>query len=217
MEGMAREVKRRYHAARRQAASAETRQRILDAARTLIVDVGYRATTITAVATRAAVNVDTVYELIGRKPILLRELIEQAISGTDHAVAADERDYVSAILAEPDAVNKLIIYAAAVHQIQQRMAPLFLALRDAASTEPEAQHVWHEISERRATNMGKLAADLHATGQLRADLTIDEAADVIWATNSSELYVLLTVERKWSPHRYERWLADTWQRLLLAP
>ena len=52
-------------------------------------------------------------------------------------------------------------------------------------------------------------------GGLRADLSIDEAADVIWATNSSELYVLLTVERGWSPHRFERWLADTWCRLLL--
>nr|MBA2738192.1 TetR/AcrR family transcriptional regulator [Nocardioidaceae bacterium] len=37
----------------------------------------------------------------------------------------------------------------------------------------------------------------------------------IWATNSSELYVLLTVERGWSADRYERWLADTWCRLLL--
>ena len=34
------------------------------------------------IANRAGVNVDTVYELVGRKPVLLRELIEQAISGT---------------------------------------------------------------------------------------------------------------------------------------
>jgi AcrR family transcriptional regulator len=216
MGGMAREVKRSYQAARRRAASAETRQRILDAARELFINLGYRATTVTAVATRAAVNVDTVYELVGRKPILLRELIEQAISGTDHAVVAEERDYVGAILAEPDAVAKIILYASAVRQIQQRMAPLFLALRDAASTEREAHAVWHDISERRAANMRKLAGDLHATGRLRTDLTIDEAADVIWATNSSELYVLLTVERNWSPDRYERWLADMWQRVLLA-
>lgn len=37
------------------------------------------------------------------------------------------------------------------------------------------------------------------------------------ATNSSELHVLLAVERGWSPDRYERWLADTWCRLLLPP
>lgn len=46
-------------------------------------------------------------------------------------------------------------------------------------------------------------------------LAISEAADVLWATNSSELYVLMTVERGWSVDRYERWLAATWERLLL--
>ena len=30
------------------------------------------------------------------------------------------------------------------------------------------------------------------------------------------LYVLLTVDRGWSPARYERWLAESWRRLLLA-
>jgi hypothetical protein len=58
--------------------------------------------------------------------------------------------------------------------------------------------------------MRMLAQDLEAAGGLRADLSVDEAADVIWATNSSELYVLLTVERGWAPERYERWLADAW-------
>ncbi|MBA3268516.1 MAG: hypothetical protein H0T70_09715 [Acidimicrobiia bacterium] len=63
--------------------------------------------------------------------------------------------------------------------------------------------------------MRKLVRDLDAAGGLRAGLSVDEAADVIWATNSSELYVLLTAERGWTPARYERWLADTWCRLLL--
>ena len=40
----------------------------------------------------ADVNVDTVYALVGRKPVLLKALIEQAISGTDSAVVAEERD-----------------------------------------------------------------------------------------------------------------------------
>ena len=70
---MTRDVKRIYDSARRQARSAETRQRIVNAARELIMEVGYRATTIAAVAARAAVNVDTVYELVGRKPVLLRQ------------------------------------------------------------------------------------------------------------------------------------------------
>lgn len=65
--------------------------------------------------------------------------------------------------------------------------------------------------------MRELAGDLAHAGGLRAGLSIDEAADTIWATNSSELYVLLTTERGWSPDRYQHWLADTWCRLLLPP
>lgn len=208
---------RTYDNAARQAQSEETRQRILDAARQLMIDRGYRATTISDVAREAGVHVDTVYELVGRKPVLLRELIELALSGTGVPVAAEEREYVKAIHAEPDPARKLTIYARAVREIQARMAPLFMALRDASATEPEAREVWREVSDRRAANMRKLAHDLEAAGGLRVRLSVDEAADVLWATNSAELYVLLTVERGWPPDRYERWLAETWCRLLLGP
>src|SRR6478735_1897949 len=98
---MARDVKRTYDTSGRRARSDATRQRIVDAGHDLILELGYRGTTIAAVAERAGVNVDTIYRLVGRKPVLLRELIEQAISGTDRAVAAEERDYVKAIEAEP--------------------------------------------------------------------------------------------------------------------
>ena len=133
-----RTVKRQYDGSSRRAASVQTRQRILDEALDRFVEVGYRGTTIAAVAQRAGVSVATVYELVGRKPAILRELMEQAISGSDHAVAALDRDYVKAIAAEPGAANKLAIYAAAVTDIQQRMSPLFLALRDASSTDADA-------------------------------------------------------------------------------
>jgi AcrR family transcriptional regulator len=207
---------RSYDAAGRRARSIATRQRILDAARELILASGYRATTVAGIANSAGVNVDTVYELVGRKPVMLRELIEQALSGTDHAVGAEERDHVKAMRAEPSPSGKLAIYAHAVRETQARMAPLFLALRDASSTEPEAYQVWQEISDRRAVNMRKLARDLRDAGGLRLGLSVNEAADVVWAMNSSELYVLLTVERGWSPRQYERWLADSWCRLLLS-
>ncbi len=216
MGAVAREVKgRTYDNAGRQTQSQETRQRIIRAAREIIVERGYRSTTIAAIASRAGVHVDTVYALVGRKPVLLRELIEQALSGADGTVGAEEREYVRAIRAEPDPARKLTIYAEAVRRIQARVAPLFLALRDASATEPEAKQVWTEISNRRAANMRKLVQNLEAAGGLRSDLSIDEAADVIWATNSSELYVLLTGERGWPPDRYEHWLGDTWCRVLL--
>jgi AcrR family transcriptional regulator len=206
---------RQYDATTRQTQSAATRQRIVDAARELIVAGGYRATTIAAIASRAGVNSDSVYALVGRKPVVLRELIEQALSGTDHEVAGEDRAPIKAMRAEKDPAKKLAIYAHAICEIHQRLAPLFLALRDASSTEPEAQEVWQQISDRRAANMRRLVGDLRDSGGLRPDLSINEGADIVWAMNSAELYVLLVVERGWPIDRFEQWLADSWCRLLL--
>jgi hypothetical protein len=54
---------------------------------------------------------DTVYASVGRKPQLVRFLIETAISGTGEAVPADQRDYVRAIQSAPDAETKIALYA----------------------------------------------------------------------------------------------------------
>jgi AcrR family transcriptional regulator len=207
--------RRDYDSSGRKASSDATRRRILDAAQSSLIAHGYRATKVGDIAEAAGVHLGTVYELVGRKPVILRELIERAISGADRAIPAEERDYVAAIRAEPLPARKLALYAAAMRAIQVRLAPLLLALRDAASTEADAAAVWREISDRRAANMRRLAAELAEAGGLRAGLSIDDAADFIWATNSPELYILMTTERGWTPERYEEWLADLWSRYLL--
>jgi AcrR family transcriptional regulator len=210
------EVGRGYESERRRAQSEATRLRILEKAHELVAERGYRGTTVAELARRAEVHVDTIYALVGRKPVILHELVERAISGADRALDPLERDYVQQMRAEPDAGRKLDLYAGAMRRIHERLAPLFVALRDASSTDPEAAAVWSRISERRAANMRLLAADLLSTGQLRADLTVDDVADTVWATNSPELQQLLVGDRGWSPDRYQAWLADSWRRLLLA-
>jgi hypothetical protein len=57
--------------------------------------------------------------------------------------------------------------------------------------------------------------DVNTTGALRDDLSIQRAADIVWTLNSSDVYLLLTTERGWSPEEFEQWLADSWVRLLL--
>jgi AcrR family transcriptional regulator len=211
-----RPVKRTYDNDGRQARSGEARARILAAARDQMMLAGYRATTVAQIARTAGVHVDTVYQLAGRKPAILRELLEQAISGTDHPVAPAQRPYVQEMEAEPDPARKLAIYARATAEVQTRMAPLLLALRDAATTEPEAREVWQEISDRRARNMRLLVSALGPPGTLRDGVGVEQAADIVWATGGAEMFIMLTVERGWDPSSYEAWLGDAWCRLLLA-
>ena len=207
-------VKRRYDVSKRREAAANTRKAILDAALELFADRGYAATPMTAIAGQAGVALDTVYASVGRKPQLARLLIEAAISGRSQAVPAEERDYVRAIQAAPDAGTKIAIYASAMRMIAGRLAPVLGIVQQAAPAEPELAALWREIAERRAANMRRFVADLAAVAPLRVDL--DEAADIVWATNAPELYQLLAGQRGWSPERYEHFLADAWRRLLLA-
>jgi len=206
-------VKRRYDATRRRQAAARTRTAILDAARELFTERGYTATPMTAIAERAGVALDTVYASVGRKPELARLLIETAISGTDQAIPAEQRDYVRAVQAAPDAETKIALYAAAITAIAPRLAVVLAIIQQAAHTEPDLAALWDQIAERRAANMRRFVADLAAVTPLRLDL--GDAADIVWATNAAELYQLLVGQRGWSPQRYERFLTDTWHRLLL--
>src|ERR1700690_4273008 len=188
-------VKRRYDASKRRQAAARTRQAILDAALELFTDPGYAATPMTAIAQRAGLALDTVYASVGRKPELARLLIETAISGSSQAIPAEERDYVQAIRAAPDAETKIAIYASAMRGIAGRLAPVLSIIQQAA--EPELAALWRQIADRRAANMRLFAADLAEVSSLRVDPA--DAADIIWATNAPELYQLLVTQRGWNP------------------
>jgi hypothetical protein len=51
---------------------------------------------------------------------------------------------------------------------------------------------------------------------LRPGLRQRDAADVVYALMSPELYRLLVVDRAWSPERYQRWLTTTLVDSLLS-
>ncbi|MGZ3274825.1 MAG: TetR/AcrR family transcriptional regulator [Caulobacteraceae bacterium] len=208
-------TKRSYSAPAREQKAAATRAAVLGAARALFTEKGFAATSIADIAARAGVNPDTIYAAVGRKPQLVRELIETAISGADHAVPVEERDYVAAIRACADARGKIAVYARAAAAIQQRLAPVFKSLMEAASTAPDCAALWSEISERRARNMRLFAQDLRSTGQLRADLDDDAVADIVWSMNGPEYFIQMVDQRGWPADRFAAWLEDAWTRLLL--
>jgi len=207
---------RTYRSSVREEQARRTRQAILEAARRLFGEKGFVATTIAQIAAEAGVAVDTVYASVGPKPVLMRLLMETAISGSDEAIPAEQRDYVRQVRAASTAEQKIRIYAGAVVQVNTRMAPLHLVLRDAAAQAPELAQIRDEIVTRRARNMRMFAQDLADTGELRPGIDVEEVADVVWSMNSAEYYSLLVRERGWDPDRFAQWLADAWGRLFLA-
>jgi AcrR family transcriptional regulator len=208
---------RRYSSPLRAGQAAATRLQVLDAAWQLFTTQGYVATTVTQVAVAAGVSVDTLYATVGRKPVILREVVESAISGTGNAVPAEERDYVIKVRQAGDAATKIRIYADAVAAVSPRTAPVFLALRDAAHTDAECASLETEISSRRASNMLLFAADLRVTGELRTDVSDQFIADVVWATAGAEHYAQLVMARDWTSQQYGDYLAEVWTRMFTTP
>jgi AcrR family transcriptional regulator len=206
---------RTYNNALRRERAAATRVRILAAARDLFLDRGYARATAREIAARAGVSLDTVYAAAGRKPQIMLELVEEAISGQDHAVPAEARDYVLAMQRAAGARAKIEIYAAALAVVLPRLAPLVQVLREAAPTDDDCARLWKTIGDRRAANMLLFAQDLRATGELRPDLRDGDVADLVWSTNAPEYYQLLA-DRGWSPERYRGLIVDLWTRVLLT-
>jgi AcrR family transcriptional regulator len=205
---------RRYDASRRRAAADDTRRAVLLAARDLFAAKGYAATSVAAIAAAAGVAVDTVYSSVGRKPQVLLAVHDLEL-GEGDAVPAEQRGYVVAVRAAPDARAKLRTYADALGRLLPRTVPLLDALRAAAAHDPDCRRTWEGLNDRRAANMLLLAADLRATGELRDDLTDDDAARLVWSMNSPEYFTLVT-SRGVSPQGYADLVADVWSRTLLA-
>jgi len=207
--------RRSYESAIRAEAAEQTRERILVAARALLIERGYAAMTMQAIADAADVALDTVYASVGKKPALVELVFETALSNTDQAIPAERRDYVQRLRAAVRARDKLAIYAAAVADIHTRLAPLVHAVEVAGRTHAELAGTWKAIAERRARNMKLLAADLIGTGEVRPELTVDYIADVLWVTNAPEVFLLFVDSRGWRPADVEAWLTETWTRLFL--
>lgn len=205
---------RRYTSPVRAERAARTRLEVLAAARDLLSDNGYAATTVAQIAARAGVSVDTVYTSVGRKPELVVAVIDMVLGSSDEPIPAEQRDYVRAVRTASSGRAKIAVYAASLAALMPRTAPLIEALRRAGDDDEECGQAWTRLVERRASNMLLFAADLRATGDLRADLTDREVADIVWSTNGPEYWLLLH-SRGWSATRFAEHLEDLWRRVLL--
>jgi TetR/AcrR family transcriptional regulator, regulator of autoinduction and epiphytic fitness len=206
---MAGPVKRRtYDNSRREAGARETRQRIVAAGRELFVDLGYPATTFAAIAGRAGMSVQTVYAHFPAKRDVLKEVIDQAVAGDDEPLSIRERPEVAEILAEPDPRKKLRLHAAHAVAISQRATATDQMLRSAAAVDSEAAELWKRGSRDRQAGMQQLAQHLSDGGNLRNDLSVQQAAERLAVLIDPELYRLTVGVRGWTPQQHEEWLAE---------
>lgn len=193
-----------------------TRRRVLDAAVSLFVERGYRATTIEAIAAAADVSVETIYKRFGNKAGMLKAAREAAV-----ADAPESREFFDfpappieeSLHAETDPSAQLRALTQFSARRLELLAPFHRMLRSAGTGDPElGAYIADDHALRRERQHDNIRT-IAANGPLR--MPIDEAADTYSALANPDVYLLLADHFGWTPERYRAWLAEAAARLLL--
>jgi AcrR family transcriptional regulator len=192
-----------------QARTRLARRAVVDAARTLFLDQGYGATTIDAISETSGVPIATVYRLFSSKLGILEAVIDISIAGDDEAVAIADRPQVRSLLVAPDPTDQLAGFVRIAVDINRRTAGIYRILTSAAATDPDAAALLRQLTNQRQEGQGRFAEALGRAGALRPGLRRRDAADIIHALASPEMFGLLVVDRHWTAQRYASWLTRT--------
>ncbi|GIH26426.1 TetR family transcriptional regulator [Acrocarpospora phusangensis] len=208
--------KRRYVSGVRQENARATRERIAEAARTLMLERGYAATTMADVARAAGVVVQTLYTSCpGGKPGLAKLVWDVTLAGDAEPVPQADRPQVRAITAEPDPARKLAAFAVMAVEIYERVGPVHRVLRAAAATDAGLADLLTETERQRLAGSHGPAAHLADIGALRAGLTVERAAAHIYTLTSLELFERLIGICGWTEADCRDWLAGALRDTLL--
>lgn len=189
---------------------------MVQAAGALFLERGYGATTMDAISELADVPPATVYRLFSSKSGILKALLDMSIAGDDEEVPVAERPDVRSLLDEPDPARQLAGFVAVTARVNTRVGPLYQMLVSAAGTDPDAAGLLGELTAQRQQGQRMIARALARSGGLRSGLRERDAADVVHALMSPEIYRLLVIDRGWKPDRYQRWLIEALTHQLLA-
>src|SRR5215471_20779321 len=191
---------RKYHSPVREKQAGQTRKRILDSARRLILNKGFADATIEAVASEAGVAVPTVYAAFGSKRGIVQGLMERAALNSGYA------DLVREAMQSDDPETRLRYAARIARRIFDSLRTESEVLRGATAVAPNFVREKERLRYERQAGLIKL---LEETSALQPELTPAAARDILWTLTSYEIHRCLVVERKWSADRYEKWLGDT--------
>lgn len=177
-----------------------TRDRIVSAARTLMAERGWSATTIDAIAEAAGVASPTIYAAFGNKRSIVAAMRDAMIRDSDIPE-------LMAQAAAAEAPRALEIWAKLIRQQMETSYDVISIHRQAARADPEFAADYRKVLDSRAKSFAVFIAGIRS--HLGSGMDVQSASDLLWAFSNEELYRELVDERGWSPDRYERWLAHT--------
>ena len=196
---MAKKKIRTYYSLVRQRQADETRTRIAEAARKLILGQGYGAATMEAIAREAGGHADCLRRV---RFEILAELIDRAAFGPAY------QDLVGEAMALADPVARLRMAPRIARQIYDAERSEIQLLREAGVIISELAAIEQEKECGRYEAQGPTIALLVQSARLAPGLSEKEARDIFWTLTARDVYRMLAIERKWNSDRYEKWLGD---------
>ena len=163
------------------------------------------------VAARAEVSVQTVYDSVGSKAELVRQLNDHidAEAGIDQiAMTIPTIDDPYALAAIPVRITRALI---------EHCADIMRAARTAASTDPTLAAIANEGHRRHVEGARKLAARIDSLSALRPGVSAQQAGATIAAITDGSFALILLDEYQWSPAKIEAWMTQTIEQVVLAP
>ncbi|MCW3017037.1 MAG: TetR family transcriptional regulator [Solirubrobacterales bacterium] len=217
---------RSYHAPRRTAAAAETRQAILRAAKEEFEVRGWAATTMRSIAMSAGVSPKTVEALFATKPALLEATLLAALGGDaangdlavlrPEAVLEHQREAAREMEAAPDAATMLKLHSAVVSEVNARVAWIYWAVETAVPSDAGLAEIWARLAEAQLFALRWSAETLLRKPGARTDLTRREVEVTFLTVTDWNTYRTLTTKGNMSPEEVQAWVARYYHRMLLA-
>jgi AcrR family transcriptional regulator len=187
---------------------------VVEAARDLFVARGYVATTVADIAKEAGVALQSVYNAGKSKAALMHLVVDLAVAGDDEDVMLTDRPSFTAIAELPTAEKQVEKIAGLIAETMQRLAPVWVAYRQAAAVDPSAAESLEAAHRRRNETFAQM---MSMVDQNRLRLSPEEATDTAWAIGSIDVYLLLRQIRGWNHEQYTRWLTSTLVDQLVEP
>ena len=200
--------RRRYNSPQRDEQANATRQQILRAAERLFARQGFMAATLRAIAREADVSLATVYLYFSGRAAIVSALAEEVVSAADLSVEQ--------VLHRGEPIDQVRVGVRVIRTLNERSWLITDILRSFRGGDEELTRLWALWQERHLDAVRRATMAIAASGGLRAGLTIDEAADVLYAVAGTEVYRALVHDRGWTPERYESWLFEFGRRELLG-
>jgi AcrR family transcriptional regulator len=211
-------TKRPYDARRRRERAEEerrsTQRRVVEAARGLFLTKGYVATTMAEIAREAGVALQSVYSAGQSKADLLHLVTDLAVAGDDEDVMLLERPTYAAVAAESIPERQVEMIAALIAATMERVAPVWVAYREAAAVDAKAAANLVAAHQRRHETF---AGIIGMVPEDRLRRSPEEATDTAWAIGSIDVFLLLRSIQGWDATEYAAWLSQTLLVQLLVP